>query len=178
MSNKVSIKQLGADLDSIVEAVEDERYFYQALTFVRAAAQGLARGGESGHLKQSIEATVEQTADGLVGHVGSDSDYAMYVEFGTGPRGEAHHENTSPDFEVTYTTAPWYVHESMLDTNDAEAMAQRYHWLKITNDGGTFYRINGSAAHPFLYPALKDNEDVVVNILRGGWERAIRRTTK
>ena len=90
-------------------------------------------------------------------------------------------KTTQADFlhaAILYTTAPWYVHESMLDTNDAEAMAQRYHWLKITNDGGTFYRINGSAAHPFLYPALKDNEDVVVNILRGGWERAIRRTTK
>lgn len=174
-SRKVTIKQLGADLDAIVDTVNDERYLFQALSFVRAAAQGLARGGESGHLKQSIQADVETTADGLVGHVGSDSDYAMYVEFGTGVKGEASHEGTSPDFEVAYTTSAWYVHESQLDTNDAEALAAKYHWLKIENDGGVFYRINGSAAHPFLYPALKDNEDIVVKILQGGWEKAIRR---
>lgn len=174
-SRKVTIKQLGADLDAIVDTVNDERYLYQALSFVRAAAQGLARGGESGHLKQSIKADVEATADGLVGHVGSDSDYAMYVEFGTGVKGEANHEGTSPDFEVSYVTTAWNIPANKLDSKDPDATAARYHWLRIEKNGGVFYRTNGSAAHPFLYPALKDNEDIVVKILQGGWEKAIRR---
>lgn len=172
---KITIDRLGADMNTVASVVNDTAYLQQALAIVWNAAIGKARARD-GELKQSIGVSVGKSEDGLTGHVGTNLEYAMYVEFGTGPRGAADHSGVSPDFAVAYKTSPWYIHASQL--YKAEETAERYHWQKYEVDGEVFYRTYGSAAHPFLYPALKDNEQVVADTLAGGWENAIRRNTK
>ncbi|MBD2861601.1 HK97-gp10 family putative phage morphogenesis protein [Paenibacillus oceani] len=48
---------------------------------------------DGGRLRNSIEATVEEQGGELVGKVATNVEYAAYVEFGTGQRGE---ESPSP----------------------------------------------------------------------------------
>ncbi|HEM5164059.1 TPA: HK97 gp10 family phage protein, partial [Streptococcus suis] len=77
-------------------------------------------------------------------------------EFGTGPKGAANHAGISPNVSVSYRSTPWYVHESQIDVGP-------YRFQKI----GEFYKMFGQVAQPYLYPALKDNEErVTKNINR------------
>lgn len=86
----------------------------------------------------------------------STSDHGAYVEFGTGPKGAANHAGISPEVSVSYRSTPWYVHESQIDVGP-------YRFQKI----GEFYKMFGQVAQPYLYPALKDNEErVTKNINR------------
>ncbi|HEM6492399.1 TPA: HK97 gp10 family phage protein [Streptococcus suis] len=86
----------------------------------------------------------------------STSDHGAYVEFGTGPKGAANHAGISPEVSVSYRSTPWYVHESQIDVG-------AYRFQKI----GEFYKMFGQVAQPYLYPALKDNEErVTKNINR------------
>ncbi|HEM3471345.1 HK97-gp10 family putative phage morphogenesis protein [Streptococcus suis] len=86
----------------------------------------------------------------------STSDHGAYVELGTGPKGAANHAGISPEVSVSYRSTPWYVHESQIDVGP-------YRFQKI----GEFYKMFGQVAQPYLYPALKDNEErVTKNINR------------
>lgn len=147
-----------------------------AVQFVRSAAVMLAPVGPSGgNLRNSIQTRVYQKDDGThVGEVYTRCQYAMYVEFGTGPKGAADHAGTSPDAHPSYTPNPWWIHESQLDVG----VAEMYHWHHIDTPEGRFYICYGQAAQPFMYPALKDNEQTVLDILKGGYEEAIRRVVR
>ena len=61
-----------------------------------------------------------------------------YIEFGTGPKGQANHSGISPNVPVTYTQHSWVYH---------------------SEDYG-FVTTSGQPAQPFLYPASKASEDV------------------
>ena len=147
-----------------------------AVQFVRSAAVMLAPVGPSGgNLRNSIQTRVYQDDDGtFVGEVFTRCQYAVYVEFGTGPKGAADHAGISPEVSPSYTPNPWWIHESQLDIG----VAQMYHWRYIDTPDGRFYRCEGQAAQPFMYPALKDNEQTVLSILKGGYEEAIRRAIR
>ena len=147
-----------------------------AVQFVRSAAVLLAPVGPSGgNLRSSIQArTYQEDDDTFVGEVYTRCQYAAYVEFGTGPKGAANHAGTSPEVNPSYTPYPWWIHESQLDVG----VAEMYHWHHIDTPDGRFYICYGQAAQPFLYPALKDNEQTVLDILKGGYQEAIRRAVR
>ena len=120
-----------------------------------------------GELKGSIVWKVEQSDGMIIGTVYTNKKYAMYVEFGTGPKGQANHEGISPDVAVSYSQSPWWIHESQVGRETAE----RYGWPYIDTPDGRFYRCSGQAAHPYMYPALKNNEQEIEKI----FEEAVKK---
>ncbi len=128
-----------------------------AIQTVRSAAV-LKCHVDMGELRQSISADVTQQEGKTVGTCWSNKSYAPYVEFGTGPKGQEKHEGISPDITPAYTLTPWWIHESQVD----KRVAEKYHWFHIDTPKGRFYQCTGQPAYPFMYPALKDNEDAIV----------------
>ena len=113
-----------------------------------------------GQLRNSILGEVEERHGAIVGAVSTNARHAPYVEFGTGPRGEASPKDLPPDLvgKIQYKQDGWWIHESQIDA----ATAEKYHFFRWeAPDGQVFYRSEGQPAHPFLYPALKKNEDFV-----------------
>ncbi len=111
-----------------------------------------------GELRQSIRTEVKQEAKGIRGVCYTNNEHAAYVEFGTGPNGEASHEGISPNVQPTYTQHGWWFPGDDVPPADGDL----YHWPKSeSEDGHVFYYTNGQAAQPFMYPALKMNENII-----------------
>lgn len=132
------------------------------------------QGGGGGELRQSIKTSVERQDSMVVGTVYTNKEYAPYVEFGTGPKGEENHAGISPMVTPSYTQSPWWIHESQVD----KAAAEAYHWFYIDTPEGRFYQSNGQAAHPFMYPALKNNEERATRNIANYLAREIKKVCK
>lgn len=169
MAKVKDINLMAKDLAAVHRIVTNPSYLNQAANYVLSAAK-LRAPAKRGELKNSISVTVE-TGKEITAHIGTNKEYAMYVEFGTGPKGQANHSGTSPDVAVTYRQSGW-----LIPASKAPEIATDYpHWPSITINGQVFYKSLGQAAQPFLYPALKNNEKTVADILEGGWKTAIER---
>ena len=131
-------------------------------TIVQADAKLRAPANE-GELRNSIKARVKVEGDRVFGEVYTNLHYAPYVEFGTGPKGLANHSGISPDVNVSYRSTPWYVHEDQIDVG-------KYHFQKM----GEFYKMYGQPAQPYLYPALRDNQERVSKNISNYVRRKIR----
>lgn len=142
----------------------------QGLTVVQGAAQDLAPKGE-GELSGSIFTATESRQGYFEGEVYTNKAHAQYVELGAGPKGQASHAGISPNVSPSYSQTAWWIHESQIDKETAE----RYHFFKIETKDGIFYQSSGQAAQPFLYPALKDNEDSVIDVMGEVLQQQIRR---
>ncbi|CJW57838.1 Lj965 prophage protein [Streptococcus pneumoniae] len=73
----------------------------------------------------------------------------------------------SPEVSVTYKSNPWYVHEDQINVGP-------YHFQKI----GEFYKMYGQPAQPYLYPALRDNQERVSKNISNYVRRKIREQIK
>lgn len=147
------------DALGILESAVHEAVVHQT-DKVRDEAQKLCKvyrgnipGVISGALKDSIRIKVEATADKTVGTVYTNNGYAHYVEFGTGPVGQEKHEGISPHVPVAYGQDPWV-------------------W---PDKEGGFHYTRGQPAKPFMYPALKSTEDLVVEGIKTDLQAAIRK---
>lgn len=165
--------KLCAQLDKIVSEMEAAGYVKEAGQFVRSAAV-LRAPKFSGHMQNNIFLDVESTDEGVTGTVYTNTSYAPYVEMGTGPKGAADHDGISPEVTPVYRMYLWWIHESDIDIGVAEF----YHWLYIDTPEGRFYKCSGQPAQPFLYPALKDNEKEVLDIIRNGLNKILERSAK
>ena len=152
---KLASKQAGEDI--VLRAVHNA-----AKTVVQADAK-LRAPANDGELRKRIRVRVKMEGDRVVGEVYTNLKYAPYVEFGTGPIGQANHLGISPEVSVTYKSNPWYVHEDQIDVGS-------YHFQKI----GDFYKMYGQPAQPYLYPALKDNQERVSKNISNYVRRKIR----
>lgn len=168
MSDKV-IVQLGR----IIDELGKPQNIAEAGEFVRSAAV-MNCPADSGHLRSNIYCETYEDGDAHVAEIYTRVAYAHFVELGTGKRGAEHHEGISPEVSPSYTLMPWWIHESQLDIG----VGEKYGWFHIDTPEGRFYRCEGQPAQPFLYPALKNNEQTVVDILRHGYEEAIRRAAR
>lgn len=128
----------------------------------------------SGHLRSNIFTDFETSGSMATSRVHTNVSYAPYVELGTGPKGAADHDGISPEVTPVYRMSPWWIHESDLDIEVAET----YHWPHIDAPEGRFYRCSGQPARPFLYPAVKDNETEILDIMRNGINKILERTEK
>ncbi|MEG3309275.1 HK97 gp10 family phage protein [Streptococcus suis] len=125
-----------------------------AKNVVQADAK-LRAPANNGDLRAGIKVRMSKSGNPRA-KVVSTSDHGGFVEFGTGPKGAANHAGISPNVSVSYRSTPWYVHESQIDVGP-------YRFQKL----GEFYKMFGQVAQPYLYPALKDNEErVTKNINR------------
>ena len=124
------------DLDTIFQSRAIERAVQRGCITVQAAAKLLCPV-DSGELRNSIMTKVEVSNNNVIGKVYTNKEYAPYVEFGTGSRGEASYDG---EVDVTYNTE----------------------WA-------------GQPAQPYLYPALKNNEDEVIRNIQRDIVKEIRR---
>lgn len=122
-----------------------------------------------GELRESIYTDIEERDGKIAGICYTTKKHGPYVEFGTGPKGQESHEGISPEVAVSYTQSPWWIHESQIDRETAEY----YHFFAIDTPEGRFYQCVGQAAQPFMYPALKNNESRVVEIVAEQLRRQI-----
>ena len=129
---------------------------------------------DTGALRQSIFTEVTEEDGKVIGTCWANAAYAPYVEFGTGPVGQDNHEGISPEYAgIAYSQSPWWLHESQIDQRPAE----KYRWFYIDTPKGRFYQCSGQPAHPFMYPALKDNEEQLWKDMKadfyGGFKKTI-----
>lgn len=125
-----------------------------------------------GELRQSIRTEVKKENKMVRGICYTNNDHAMYVEFGTGPNGEANHEGICPEVHPTYSQHGWWFPGDDIPPADGDL----YHWPKSESDNGkVFYYTNGQAAQPFMYPALKMNENIIKMNLKAALKTEIRK---
>ena len=134
----------------------------EAIQFVRSAAVENCHA-DTGELRQSIFAETTEEENSVTGICWTDKAYAPYIEFGTGPKGQEKHAGISPEVTPVYTQQPWWIHESQIDRR----VAEKYRWPYMDTPDGRFYRCSGNPAYPFLYPAMKDNEEQILKVLGG-----------
>ena len=93
---------------------------------------------DSGALRQSIRADkAKNQGENVTATVSTNLEYAPYVEFGTGSRGQS--TNTNTEVEVSY----------------------RSDW-------------RGNKAQPFLWPALRENRNNSIKIIREEVRKAVK----
>ncbi len=127
-----------------------------------------------GELRQSIKTEVSTQAGKVIGTIYTNKKHGPYVEFGTGPKGEADHAGISPEVSPSYTQSPWWIHESQIDA----ATAEKYNMFYIDTPEGRFYQSSGQAAQPFMYPALKNNEERATRNIKNYLAREIRKAVQ
>jgi hypothetical protein len=101
----------------------------------------------------STKSDVKEGIGAIEGTVSALPDWALYVEFGTGPKGQANHAGISPNVPVSYTS---------------------HSWVYPTGDG-EFRRTSGQPAKPFLYPTSKIMEPVFVQAASNEIRNEIRK---
>lgn len=124
------------NLDRVFQSGAIERAVQRSCKTVQGEAKLLCPV-DKGELRNSISTKVETSSNGVIGKVYTNKEYAPYVEFGTGSKGEASYDG---DISVTYN-AEWA----------------------------------GQPAQPYLYPALKNNEEVVLKDIRKDIAEEIRK---
>lgn len=176
MSKVKPVTALYTDLVRVQGSIASKQPLNEAALFIQSQAKLLAHGGRysTGHLANSIMIAFTEEPNQRTAHIGTNVEYAIYVEFGTGPKGQANHSGISPDVKPTYRMTPWWIHESQVDKNAADT----YHWHYIDTDNGRFYRVTGQPARPYLYPAVHNNEQRIQQILEQAYTKAIRRAVK
>lgn len=164
-----NLDQVCEKLDSISEVKILEKGVGKAVDHVQEIAK-LGAHVNTGELREKIFADTETKGLEVKGIVYTNVPQAIYQEFGTGPEGAANHAGISPEANPAYTLQPWWVHESQVLPSDAEM----YHWPYIDTEDGRFYYIDGQEADPFLYPALKNHEEDVIEIIVKELRNAMR----
>lgn len=108
----------------------------KATALVHGQAKALAPS-DTGGLRASIHMETKKKGNELVGRVYTAKEYASYVEFGTGSKGNGTYPYKVDGLNLEYRDTPW----------------------TYTPDGGeTFYRTKGQVAQPYMYPALERNK--------------------
>jgi len=125
-------------------------------------------------LQESIMSMVQPYDGGIRAACYTNARYAAYVEFGTGPQGQEQHEGISPNVQPTYTQQGWWFPGKDIDPTDAD----KYHWPKSEGPDGVFYYTDGQPAQPFMYPALKMNENIITANLSAALQTEIKKVGK
>lgn len=101
-----------------------------------------------GELRQSIHPDTQVLKDSVIGKVSTIKEYAAFVEFGVGIKGQM--TNRNHKIPLAYRQTPW----------------------TYTPDGGeTFIHTIGNVAQPYLYPALHQSKaqvkDLIIKSVQG-----------
>ena len=127
----VNSRNLNSINDALISGVS------KAAMLVQGSAKNKAPV-DSGTLRQSIRADKAKIqGENVTATVSTNLEYAPYVEFGTGSRGQS--TNTNTEVEVSY----------------------RSDW-------------RGNKAQPFLWPALRENRNNSIKIIREEIRKAVK----
>jgi HK97 gp10 family phage protein len=88
--------------------------------------------------------------------VGTNVEYASYVEFGTGPAGYEKSPEAARELGINYKSDKW----------------------KVNIPGVGVRWVRGQIAKPFLYPAFKRNKAVIIQDIRNVMNEQIRKVAK
>lgn len=118
---------------------------------------------DQGQLKNSIYTKVEEKDKEVTGIVYTNVEHAPYVEFGTGPKGMAAPKDLPQEIanQLVYKNGMWWIHESQIDPN----VAEKYKFIRFETEQGVFYGTHGQEPQPFMYPALKQNQDTILKYI-------------
>lgn len=112
---------------------------------------------DTGELQNSIDYNVDISAKGFTGKVFTNKEHGLYVELGTGPKGEASHIGISPEIKPIYSPSGWVYYDV---------------------DKQKFIFTNGQPARPFMYPALHDNREKISKFIQEKVQRKIEEASK
>ena len=112
---------------------------------------------DTGELQNSIDYNVDISAKGFTGKVFTNKEHGLYVELGTGPKGEANHIGISPEIKPIYSPSGWVYYDT---------------------DKQKFIFTNGQPARPFMYPALHDNREKISKFIQSRVQRKIEEASK
>ena len=143
----VGINKLAAKLGRMkAEILPDvKRGVDRATIMVEGRAKMLCptnRYRAGGELRQSIHPETEVRNDSVVGKVSTIKEYAAFVEFGVGIKGQI--TNRNKKIPLAYRQTPW---------------------VYTPDDGETFYWTIGNVAQPYLYPALHQSKAEVKQLI-------------
>ena len=124
----------------------------EATKLVHGQAKELAPV-DTGDLAGSIHMQVKASGDELQGRVYTNKEYAAYVEFGTGIKGNGTYPYKVEGLNLSYTDKGWAYFDEEKDE-----------WIYTT----------GQVAQPYMYPALKDNEKAIRKMFKDGVHTRIK----
>ena len=167
---------------SLIDAAEDglqseiHRIALKIQDQARELCPARRYGSGGGSLRQSIHTATERTEDGVRSEVYTNSIYAPFVEFGTGPTGQAHHEGISPNADPVYSQSGWTMPADAMSPEDAE---QYGFGIAKGKDGEIIgYYTKGQVAQPFLYPAFKSMEKTAAKEIEEALAREMEKKLK
>ena len=128
----------------------------KATQLVHGQAKALCPA-DTGQLRESIHMQVKDTGKAIEGRVYTNVEYASYVEFGTGVKGNG--------------TYPYKVEGLSLEYKDKG-------WAYYDEDKGEYIYTKGQVAQPYMYPALKRNEKTIKQILKQGVKTKLKANCK
>ena len=143
----VGLKKFAAKLDRMKsEIIPDvKRGVDQATVMVEGRAKMLCPTNKyraGGELRQSIHPDSQVLKDSVIGKVSTTKEYAAFVEFGVGIKGQITNRN----------------HKIPLANRQTP-------WTYTPDDGETFIRTIGNVAQPYLYPALHQSKQEVKDLI-------------
>ena len=147
----------GVSTEDILPAVNKATLFVegQAKELAPVASEfSRAIGAISGQLRESIHTRVETEGEKITGTVFTATEYAPYVEFGTGVKGNGTYPYQPEGITLSYKDKGWSFPNPMHPEE--------------------FIHTKGQKAQPFMYPALHQNRKKVDQILQDGIKQAIR----
>lgn len=142
-------------LGKVEAKLDDPKWLFEATDLVRdeAVKNVNMKTHGTGELAGSIYGEVRQAQHGLEGVVYTDNDHAHYVEFGTGSVGaESDHSSVSPNVPLVYSGKKYW---------------------RYQDDSGNWHTTSGQPAKPFLYPALKDNTQKILDMANKDIKKAV-----
>ena len=155
------IEELFEKLDGLVDTSKLENALGKACAVVERSAKQKAPK-DTGALRREMTHEVQVTGTTIEGIVFNPVEYAPYVEYGTG----IYAENGG-------TSGYWvYVGDKDYDPNRKKS-GKRYTLQEakkivaiMRSKGLEAYYTNGMQPHPFLRPALNENKDEIIQIIK------------
>ena len=137
--------------------VDTEQVIKKATEFCHGQARSLCPV-DTGALRESIHMQFTPKGKGSTGKVYTNMEYAAYVEFGTGIQGNGSYPHADKlSQELTYRDTPWWY------TKD---------------EGETFIHTKGQVAQPYMYPALADSEEYMLELMSDDFKKQINKKMK
>lgn len=171
------IEQKFSALVNVAENGLQKKVHEQALR-IQAQAKELCpvrRYGTGGSLRQSIHASTECQENIIHSEVFTNSEYAPFVEFGTGPTGQSNHNGISPDADPVYSQSGWIIPADVMSPDEAE---QYGFGIAKKGDEIIGYYTKGQVAQPFMYPAFAMLKEDIAKEIKVTFETNIKKVTK
>ena len=144
-----------------------EQGMHEVVGLIQTEAKGKAPNGPTGDLEASIQKDVDVNGTSVEGKVFTELDYAGYVEMGTGPVGAASPHPSATENE--YSTSEYIFTRTLKNGKTVRFVTDG--WVYPIDGGYRFTR--GQPARPFMYPAMKENEDKIPGMLAAAIKEAL-----